>query len=88
MSEKVTPVDLAAHPLEQLDDETDQQYQERLTVQCLEELFKRTQVPSSITGKVWEVIERHGVWAGLAVAKLVIDAFEAGIRWSSKEVLR
>lgn len=88
MSEKVTEVDLTAHALEQLIDETDQQYQERLAVQCIEELFKRTQVPSSITGKIWEVIERHGVWAGLAVTKLVIDAFEAGRRLSSREVVQ
>lgn len=65
-------------------DETDEQYQERVVIQCLEELFRRTQVPVSVTGRVWEVIERHGVWTGLAVSKLVIDAFEAGRKWGAK----
>ncbi|HVB25848.1 MAG TPA: hypothetical protein VNG51_28175 [Ktedonobacteraceae bacterium] len=78
MTEQLTSVMNTTHSLELPTDETDEQYQERLVVQCLEELFGRTQVPVSVTGRVWEVIERHGVWAGLAVSKLVIDAFEAG----------
>lgn len=61
-------------------DETEQQYQERLVVLCLDQLFRHTQLPKSIAGNVWEIIERHGVWAGLATAKLVVDAFEAGKR--------
>jgi hypothetical protein len=63
---------------EPLLDETEDQYQERVAVLCLRELFVRTQLPRSITENIWEVVERHGVWAAFATAKLVVDAFEAG----------
>jgi hypothetical protein len=63
---------------EPLLDETEEQYQERVAVLCLKELFVRTQLPRSITESIWEVVERHGVWAAFATAKLVVDAFEAG----------
>jgi len=68
---------------ELLADETEEQYQERVVVQCLNELFLRIQMPRSLIDGVWEIVERHGVWAALAATKLVVDAFEAGKRCSS-----
>ncbi|GCE18624.1 hypothetical protein KDK_24240 [Dictyobacter kobayashii] len=56
------------------------QYQERIAVECLSLLFWDTYIPSNIRDRVYEIVERHGVWPGLAAGKLVLEAFNAGVK--------
>jgi len=68
--------------------ETEEQYQARLTVQCVEMIFAQTQIPASVVDEVMDLSRRYGLWAAIAAADIVLCAFESGREWGRYEAVR
>ena len=65
--------------------ETEEQYQSRLTVQCVEMIFAQTQILASVVDEVMSLGRRYGLWAAIAAADCVLCAFEEGLEWGKYE---
>jgi hypothetical protein len=68
--------------------ETEEQYQARLTVQCVEMIFAQTQIPASVVDEVMGLGRRYGLWAAIAAADIVLCAFDSGKEWGKYEAAR
>ncbi len=77
-----------ARGLQSCGNETEEQYQARLTVQCVEMIFAQTQIPASVVDEVMSLGRRYGLWAAIAAADIVLCAFESGKEWGKYEAAR
>ena len=68
--------------------ETEEDYQARLTVQCVEMIFAQTQIPACVVDEVMDLGRRYGLWAVIAAADIVLCAFESGKEWGKYEAAR
>ena len=67
---------------------TEEHYQSRLTVQCVEMIFEQTQVPTCVVDEVMVLGRRYGLWAAIAAADCVLCAFEEGLEWGKYEAAK
>ena len=74
-----------AQGLQLCERETEEHYQARLTVQCVEMIFAQTQIPASVVDEVMSLGRRYGLWAAIAAADIVLCAFESGKEWGKYE---
>ncbi|GCE16993.1 hypothetical protein [Dictyobacter kobayashii] len=60
--------------------EADKQEQNRVSLQTLKLCFSHTQVPWFVEKQVIDLYHRYGLVVALETAKVVIEAFDAGLR--------